>query len=49
MALKALCGIMRFPGYGVIGCFLMESKEHLNVIPLVGEFRPFEGDIVECH
>lgn len=49
MVLKALCRVMRVPGSWVIGCFLVESKEFLNVITLSGGFRLFEGSSVECH
>ena len=49
MVLKALCGVMRVPGSWVIGCFLVENKEFLNVITLSGGFRLFEGSSVECH
>lgn len=47
--LKALCGMMRLPGSWVVGCFLVENKEFLNVITLSGGFRLFEGSSVECH
>ena len=49
MVLKALCGVMRVPGSWVIGCFLVENKEFLNVITLSGGFRLFGGSSVECH
>lgn len=49
MALKALCAIMRFPGCGVIGCFVVESKEFLNVITCAGECGLFQGSTTECH